>query len=296
MASPEVENLIALLRKNRMFAGASIESYRKSMDSIIETMPVKEDVAFESVEAGGVPAEWTRVDGTTEDRILLYFHGGGYCVGSPATHRLLVGNLSRASDSLGLSVDYRLAPEHPFPAVLEDALSAYEHLLATGFEPDRIAVAGDSAGGGIVAGLQLRLRESGRPLPAAAVLISPWLDLTNSAETFRSRADADVMLNKENADRFAAWYLDGTDPKTPTASPVFADLAGLPPQLVHVGDAEVLLDDSLTYANKAKAAGVEVTLEVWEDMMHVFPAFEGFLPQAAESIEKIGKFVRRHTP
>ena len=110
------------------------------------------------------------------------------------------------------------------------------------------------------------------------------------------RADADVMLNKENADRFAAWYLGGTDPKTPAASPVFADLAGLPPQLVHVGDAEVLLDDSLTYANKAKAAGVEVTLEVWEDMMHVFPAFEGFLPQAAESIEKIGKFVRRHTP
>jgi acetyl esterase/lipase len=295
MASLEVETLIALLRENRMFAGASIESYRASMDSIIESMPVKEDVRFESVEAGGVPAEWTRVDGTAEDRILLYFHGGGYCVGSPATHRLLVGNLSRTSDALGLSVDYRLAPEHPFPAVLEDAQSAYRHLLDAGFEPNRIVIAGDSAGGGIVAGLQLRLREARMPLPAAAVLISPWLDLTNSAETFRSRADADVMLTKENADRFAAWYLSGADPKTPSASPIFADLAGLPPQLVHVGDAEVLLDDSLTYAKKAKAAGVDVTLEVWDDMIHVFPAFEGFLPQAGESIEKIGKFVKRHT-
>jgi acetyl esterase/lipase len=225
--------------------------------------------------------------------VLLYFHGGAYHIGSPATIRHLVGLLSAATKARALSVDYRLAPEHPFPAAVEDAMAAYRWLLASGIDPALIAVAGDSSGAGLALGTLVALRDAGEPMPAAAVLLSPVTDLALTGESLHTRAAADVMLKPEGILEAAGLYLAGADPRHPHASPLYADLRDLPPLLIHVGDAEMLLDDSTRLAAKATDAAVEVSLEIWDEMPHVFQAFAGLLPEADRAIDHIGSWLNQ---
>jgi acetyl esterase/lipase len=265
----------------------------------METMmarPVDDDVKCETVDAGGVPAEWISGPSSDPGRVILYLHGGGYVLGSINTHRQLCGWLAKESDARVLAIDYRLAPEHPFPAAVDDAVAAYDWLLSQGADPNSIAIAGDSAGGGLTAATLVALRDGGRALPAAGVLMSPWTDLAITGESIRTRAAIDPMLQGgEGVNGMAANYLGNADPKTPLASPLYADLQGLPPLLIQVGTNEVLFDDSVRFDAAARSAGVEVTFEAWNGMMHVFQTMAWMLPEAREANAAIGRFVKEHT-
>jgi acetyl esterase/lipase len=258
--------------------------------------PPPPGTTVDPTDAGGVPAEWVTAAGVTASHVLLYLHGGGYQGGSPAMLRNLVAHISAAARCRVLSVDYRLAPEHPFPAAVDDTLAAYRYLLRAGTSPAAIAIGGDSAGGGLTLAAMVALRDAGDPLPAAAVVMSPWTDLALTGESVRTRVDVDVMIKPAGARESAETYLAGADPRHPYASPLYAELRGLPPLLIHVGDAEVILDDSTRFATKARAAGVDVTLEVWDEMPHVWHAFVGVLPESAQAIERIGAWLRERWP
>jgi acetyl esterase/lipase len=295
MPSPELASLLEMLRAMPPLAGDTIDEWRASLEAATAVVPLPEDVRFEPVSAGGVAAEWARAPEAPEaldNRAIVYFHGGGYVTGSLQSHRLLVADLARACGLPVLSVDYRLAPEHPFPAAVEDAVAAYRFVRGAGIPPAGLAFAGDSAGGGLTVAALLALREAGEPLPAAGVCLSPWLDLGQSGASMDTKAAVDPMLSRTMLDVMARAYLGSTDARTPTASPLFADLAGLPPLLLQVGTAEVLLDDSTRFAERARAAGVDVTLEVWADMVHDWQAFAVALPEGREAIDKIAAFVR----
>jgi len=292
MPSPELAVVVEMLRANPVLGDGSFEELRSGMEEATGQMPLPDDLKLESVDAGGVAAEWSTVDGADSARTLLYLHGGGYTIGSVRTHRHLVAAISRASGMRVLSLDYRLGPEAPFPAAVEDACTGYRFLLEQGLPASRIAIAGDSAGGGLTAAALLALRDSGDPLPAAGVCLSPWLDLTQSGDSIADRAPRDPMLDRATLERMAAAYLNGADPRAPYASPLFAELRGLPPLLLQVGGAEVLYDDATRFAERAAAAGVDVTLEPWDDMVHVWHAFEASLPEARQAIEHVGGFLR----
>src|SRR5215467_11736756 len=293
MASQELQVVRELLRSADL-ASLTIAERRRATASVGASPPA--GTAVDAVDAGGVPAEWVAAPGVSPGRVLLYLHGGAYQIGSPATLRRLVALLSGVAQARALSLDYRLAPEHPFPAAVDDTVAAYRWLLAEGTDPATIAIAGDSAGGGLALGTLVALRAHGEPMPAAAVLLSPWTDLALTGESLRTRAAVDVMIKPEGMHGNAALYLAGADPRHPYASPLYADLRGLPPLLIHVGDAEVILDDSTRLAARASEAGVEVSLEIWNEMPHVFPAFAGLLPEADQAIERIGAWlVARYT-
>ncbi len=293
MASDELKFVLDLLRSAPPLPeGASVEEMRAGMERMTEAAPLPDDVTYEAADANGVAAEWAVASNAREDRVVLYLHGGGYVIGSVRSHRQLVGNLSRAAEAKVLSLDYRLAPEHPHPAAVDDAAAAYAHLLDS-FDSTGVAIAGDSAGGGLTAATLLALRDCGSPLPAAGVLISPWLDLTLSGESMDGKAAVDPMVQRAGLQRMADAYVGASDPKAPTISPLFADLAGLPPLLVHVGTAETLLDDSTRFADTARAAGVEVELEVWDDMIHVWHAFSLILPEARDATDRIGEYLKQ---
>jgi len=251
---------------------------------------------IDPVDAGGVPAEWVTAAGVTGERVVLFFHGGAYHLGSPATLRRLLALVSGAAQARVLSAGYRLAPEHPFPAAVHDALAAYRWLLARGPAARQIAIAGNSSGGGLALAALVALRDAGEPMPAAAVVISPWTDLEMTGESRRTRAAADRMITPDGMEEAARWCLAGQDPRHPYASPVLADLRGLPPILIHVGDVEILLDDSTRLAARARAARVEVTLEVWDDMPHCWHTFAWLLPEADQAIERIGRWLRERIP
>lgn len=289
-----VQAIIDMLAAGATGETLSIEQMRTSFDELSAGAPPPERTRLEAVDAGGVPAEWVRPDDTRADRVVFYLHGGGYVLGSPATHRLLVARIARACDAHGLTVDYRLGPEHAFPAALNDAVAAYRWLLKTGVAPASIVIAGDSAGGGLTAATLVALRDAGVALPAAGVCLSPWTDLTLTAPSMTTRAAADPMVSRETLAPMAEAYLHGADPETPLASPVFADLTGLPPLLIQVGGREVLLDDATRLAERARAAGVDVTLERWDEMIHVWQAFAPIITEADEAVAKIGTFVRAH--
>jgi acetyl esterase/lipase len=291
MASPELQVVVDMLRANPPVQGDDIPAMRAGMLAATGGMPLPPDVEYEPVDASGVAAEWARAPGVDAERTVVYLHGGGYVMGSVETHRLLVAGISRAVAAPVLSVDYRLGPEHPHPAAVDDALAAYRFVLAQGAAPERIAIAGDSAGGGLTVAALLALREAGDPLPAAGICISPWLDLTLSGASMDTKADVDPMVTRETLRPMADAYLAGADPKTPTASPLFADLTGLPPLLVQVGTAETLLDDSRRLAERAKSADVDLTLEEWEGMIHVWHAFAALLPEGRQAIDRIGEYL-----
>lgn len=242
---------------------------------------------------GVMPAEWIIAEGADPARAILFLHGGGYQIGSVASHRDLMQRLSRTGGAAVLGIDYRLAPENRFPAAVEDGLAAYRWLLDEGFAPGSIALAGDSAGGGLAVAVLLKARAEGLALPAAAVLFSPWTDMEASGETYETRAAVDPLTQRDKILLMARAYLGrGGDPRNPLASPLHADLAGLPPLLIHVGDHETILDDSRVFAARARAAGVAVDLTVWDRMIHQFQVFAGDIPQAQASIEAAGAFLR----
>jgi monoterpene epsilon-lactone hydrolase len=268
----------------------TITERREAMESV--AAPPPPGTTVEPVDAGGVPAEWVIAAGVDSDRVLLYLHGGAYQAGSPALLRRMIALIAAAAQVRVLSVGYRQAPEDPFPAAVDDALAAYRFLLNSGTDSAAIAIAGDSAGGGLALATLVALRDAGDPLPAAAVVMSPWTDLALTGESLVTRADVDVMIKPEAMRESAATYLAGADPRHPYASPLYADLHGLPPILIHVGDAEVILDDSTRFAAKARAAGVDVTLEVWDQMPHVWHSFVGLLPESGQAIERIGGWLQ----
>jgi acetyl esterase/lipase len=294
MASQELTNLIAALRAQPHVLDEATELLRKNFDNMGAVSPLPEGVRCEPVDVGGVPGEWI-TPAETDDRTVLYLHGGGYVIGSITAYRALAARIAVASRARALAIDYRLAPEHPYPAAVEDATAAYRWLLAEGSSPEHIALAGDSAGGGLTAATLLALREAGDALPAAAVLMSPWLDLTCTSESMETKAADDVVLTPRRLRYWSSQYLDGTgtDATEPLASPVFADLAGLPPLLVQVGTAEVLLDDSRRFAERARSAGVDLTLEVWDEVVHIWQVFF-MLPEARQAVERVGAWLREN--
>jgi acetyl esterase/lipase len=251
-----------------------------------------EDVRHELVDAAGVPAEWVTTPQSGDDRVVFYLHGGGYTQGSPATHRELASRVARAAQARVLSIDYRLAPAHPFPAAVEDSLSAWRWLVGSGTPPAHIAIAGDSAGGGLTVATLLALRDAGEPMPACAVCLSPWFDLEGAGES--ALADQDPIVERQHMLDVAAVYLAGADSRHPHASPLHGAFAGLPPLLIQVGTHDLLLDDSRRLATAAKAAGVEVDLEVWEGLIHVWHIWGDALPEGRRALAKIGDFICRH--
>ena len=254
--------------------------------------PTPPDVKVERVNAPAAPAEWLRPPSAVPGRVVLYLHGGGYVIGSPRSHRHLAAAIAAAAGASALLLDYRLAPEHPFPAAVEDATAAYRWLLDQAIAPEHIVIAGDSAGGGLTVATLLALREARVPLPAGGVCISPWVDLTCSGASYATKAAADPIVRRAGVEEMARAYLGATPPRTPLASPLFADLGGLPPLLIHVGSDEVLLDDAVQLAERAKAAGVDAALEIYDRMIHVWHWFLPMLDEAQTAVEAIGRFVR----
>ena len=249
-------------------------------------------VACAAVDAGGVPAQWLTPNGAQTDRVLLYVHGGGYVLMSAETHRKMVSHIAKAIGCRALNVDYRLAPEHPHPAAVTDAVTAYRWLLKQGPQPQHIAIAGDSAGGGLALATALKIRDEGLPLPAAIVPLSPWTDMAGTGASMKTRVAVDMIVSPLGIAQLSRVFLGGTDARDPYASPLYADLAGLPPIYIQVGDEEVLLDDSVRFADKARQAGVDVTLEVFPEMQHVFQIAAGGMPEADAAIVKIGAWLK----
>ena len=268
----------------------SVEEAREMYDKAQYVFALPDGVELERDEVGGVPVEIVTPPSHGEGT-LLYFHGGGYAIGSPASHRHLVGALAAASRTRAFALDYRRAPEHPFPAAVDDAVAGYRGLLDAGVAPGSIVLGGDSAGGGLTVAALVAIRNAGLPLPAAGVCISPWTDLTNESDSYRTHADRDPLVFQEDIDRWGAAYLAGADPRSPLASPLHADLSGLPPLLVQVGSEEVLLDDSRKLAERCRAAGVEADLEVWDEMIHVWHWFGEYLEEADSAVRRIAEFV-----
>jgi len=272
---------------------SSIKEARANLEGLSSWVPLPTDTRVEAVIASGVPGEWVSALGAAADRVILCLHGGGYTMGSSKATHGIAAFLSAASGCRVLCIDYRLAPEHPFPAALEDTIAAYRWLLEQGISHSRIIVVGFSAGGGLALSSLVSLRDAHIALPAGAVLISPWTDLAGTGESVMTRAEADPWLTDEMNRFHAALYANGNDLRHPLISPLYADMQGLPPLLLHVGSDEIMLDDSRRVAERAKAAGVEVTLEVWEGLWHVFHAFAYRLAEGKQAIDKIGQFIRK---
>lgn len=260
-------------------------------------MPPVDGVVSSHASAGGVHAEWLLPDDGRGNGTILYLHGGGYVIGSLNTIRPLACQLAIRVPARVLTIGYRLAPEHPHPAALADALSAYRWLLDHGQEPDRLAIGGDSAGGGLAISLLVALRDRDLPMPAAAFCLSPWVDLSLSSPSIDANAATDPQVQRWLLTEMAGHYLAGQDSCTPLASPVFADLHGLPPLLIHAGRAEALLDDAVRLARTGEVAGVDVTLELWDHMIHVWHAFAPILPEGTAGLRRIGEWlIERWSP
>jgi monoterpene epsilon-lactone hydrolase len=292
MSQQQLQQIIQMLKANPVVGNPSVEETRAGFEQMAAMFPVAADVKCEPVDAGGIKAEWVTAPGADAGRSVLYLHGGGYVIGSINTHRDLAAHISRAARSRVLVIDYRLAPEHPFPAAVEDSVAAYRWMLASGLKSSRIAVAGDSAGGGLTVATLVAIRDAKLPIPGAGICLSPWVDLEGVGDSMKSKASVDPIVQKEGLLQMAAHYLAGQNPRSPLAAPLYADLAGLPPLLIQVGTAETLLDDSTRLAERARKAGVKVTLEPWENMIHVFHLFAPMLDEGQQAIDKIGEFIR----
>jgi acetyl esterase/lipase len=268
---------------------------RQRLDDIGSVWPVATDVTLTAVDIDGIPCEWSIVPGSDGARVLLYFHGGGYCSGSIASHRRLVSEAGRAGGVRTLAVGYRLAPEHPFPAAYEDALAAWRFLRHQGVAAGHIAIGGDSAGGGLTLGLALRLRDAGEEAPACLWVVSPWTDLTMSGPTLTSKDAIDPLIHRSYLGELAHAYLGrAVDRADARVSPLFARLEGLPPMLIQVGSDETLLDDAARLARAAGAADARVTLEIWPHMIHAWPLWNARLAAGRQALESAGAFMRRH--
>lgn len=298
MTSPEARQLNKTFRRELHDTGLfeqPIEAVRAAWDEFGSGIPAySREVQIESIQAGSVDCEWVSMPGARADRVILQFHGGGYVIGHPPGSRNYNARMSEATGARVLAVDYRLAPEHPFPAATDDALMAYEWVLGEGVPPEQVGFVGESAGGGIVMGALLAARARGLPLPAAAVPVSPWVDLTLSGASHVSNRDAEVIMAPGLLGPWAELYLDGQDPKAPLASAVYADLAGLPPIYILVGSGEILLDDARMLFTALTDAGVETRIEVAKDMPHVWPLFAYQLPESRAAIQRMATFFREN--
>jgi acetyl esterase/lipase len=290
MSDPEIGALRA-----KLAARPRSDDYRqrrKDIDQRGLAYRLATDIGIEPVTANGVRAEWTTTPNDARDGALMYLHGGGYVIGSLDSHRHLVAEAGSACGVAALALDYRLAPEHPFPAAVDDALAGYRFLLGRGIAPGRIAIAGDSAGGGLVVSAMVAIRDAGLPQPACGWCISPWVDMEAAGETMTSRAASDPTVQRAGILDMARLYLNGADPRSPLASPIHADLEGLAPLMIQVGACETLLDDALALAKVAGAADVRVDLQIWPEMIHVWHLFHPELKAGLKAIETGGGFVR----
>ncbi len=273
----------------------TVEAERQILENLAAQTPLAPDISVTKTLAGGIPSEMLEVPGVASDQIILYLHGGAYSAGSCNTHRDIGTRLSRSSGTKVLVIEYRLAPENPFPAAIEDATAAYHWLLSEGYKPENIAIGGDSAGGGLAATTLLSLKASGNQLPASAFFMSPWTDLEGTGESSKTRKEADPVLSPENLLPSAKRYIGDSDLRHPLASPIYGDLSGFPPMLIHVGNDEILLDDSIRLAEKARADGVSVEVKVWDGMWHVFQFLAAAgMTEAVQSLSEIGAFVKQH--
>ena len=294
MASPQLQELLEMFAERAsVFAETppSLEERRMGANMMGARFQNLDGISLEAVDADGVPAEWVAAPDAGSGAIL-YLHGGGYVTGSVISHRGVAANLSRASGYRVLTVDYRLAPEHKHPAQVQDAHTAYRWLLNNSVTPSSLAVAGDSAGGGLTVATLLSARDAGDPMAAAGVCISPWIDMECTGDSIVSKAGQDPMVSKEGLEEMATYFLGDGDRRDPLAAPLHADLTGLPPLLTMVGTAEVLLDDAVRLHENAEAAGVDSALEIWDDMIHIWTWFAPFLPEGQQAIEQVGDFIK----
>ncbi len=293
-ARAEIDRMVAGRREAaaRPSSPRTVEQDRRDWEAAARLTVLPKGARFQGVDAGGVKSEWMEMPPVNRDRVVLLLHGGGYSSGSPRTHRKLAANLSRAAFARVLTPDYRLAPEHPFPAGVKDALRAYGWLLDQGVAAGNVVVAGDSAGAGLALSMLVALRDAGAALPRAAVLMSAWTDLTTSSPSHGINRKLDVQVTRQGLREAGALYMDGRDPADPMASTLFAKLAGLPPLLLQVGGDEVLLDDSRLLAERARVAGVDATLRVFDSMWHVFQFHAPEVPEAQAAMNDIAAFIR----
>jgi len=293
MDASEIDEIRALLGAKPRPVGWA--ERRARIEEVGAVWPAAEDIELKPVEIDGLAGEWSLAPGGDASRVLIYFHGGGYCSGSTLSHRRLVTEAGRAAGLRTLAVGYRLAPEHPFPAAYDDALKAWRFVAAQGVPPQNIVVAGDSAGGGLSAALINRLRDLNETPPGCAWLISPWTDLTLSGDTLVTKDADDPLLHRPYLEELAAAYLAGVVAHDdPRVSPLFAALAGFPPTLVQVGSDETLLADATRFAAKAGSADVSVTLEIWPRMIHAWHLWNAHLTDGRRALESAGAFIRRH--
>jgi epsilon-lactone hydrolase len=293
MAQSEIDAIRALLSSKPRPAGWT--ERRQRLDEVGSVWPVADDVKLIEVDADGITGEWSSVAGSDPSRVLLFFHGGGYCSGSIHSHRRMVSEAGRAAKVRTLAIAYRLAPEHPFPAALDDALAAWFFLRQTGIAAAHIAIGGDSAGGGLTAALINFLNATGEEPPGCAWLVSPWVDLTMSGSTLTAKDIVDPLIHKAYLEELATAYVPkGIDRKDPRVSPLFADLKGFPPTLIQVGSAETLLADAARFATAAGNADVAVTLEIWPHMIHAWHLWNAHLEAGRRALASAGKFICVH--
>ena len=274
--------------------GFTIEGIRKGLEDATRLSFLPANMVVERININGISAEWVCGKHSEQDKAILYLHGGGYNCGSPATHRELAAHISNASGTRVLVPDYRLAPENPFPAALKDAVACYRWLIQEGFANTKIAIAGDSAGGGLTLATCLALKENNDPLPSALACISPWTDLEATGASVKALEKIDPMVNLRALQVMASKYIGDHDPRVPAISPLYADFKGFPPTLIQVGSDEMLLDDSTRVAEKARQAGVDLTLDVFDGLWHVFHVFYRLMPEAKDAVKALGVFIRNH--
>jgi len=294
---PEVAGLQAMMAAVAPAEGGPARSWperRAGIDGMGQMAPPPDGCVVESIKLDGVPGEKITPKGADAARTIYYLHGGGYCIGGSASHRTMVAKMALAASAVAYVIDYRMGPEDPFPAAVDDALAAWRALLAAGRDPSKAIIAGDSAGGGLTMATAVAARDAGLPLPAGLHVISPWVNLTNTGRAYAAKAATDFVLSQAGLDEFRDNYLGKTDPKTPLASPLFADLTGLPPLLIQVGSEEVLLSDATGLAEAAGLANVDVTLRIWANMIHIWPFFP-MLSTGAATIAESTAWIRART-
>jgi acetyl esterase/lipase len=294
VSTEQAENLEAILRQSAFPAGIDLNEQRRLLRELISAQPLPADVTVTAAALGGVPTAEITIDGIEPRHVVLYFHGGVYVLGDAFQAAGLASQIGRRTRAKVISVDYRLAPEHPYPAAVDDALAAYEALLQNGTAPSDIAFAGESAGGGLAVATLVNARDHGLPLPAAAFAMSPYADLTLAGTTMQTKGEVDVLMSRENLQARVTDYTSGQDAALGLISPVFADLSGLPPLIIQAGSHEVLLDDAVRLARQAAIADVQVTLDITPRVPHVFQAYAPILDEGAAALDRAGQFLTTH--
>jgi acetyl esterase/lipase len=294
MSTEQQETLDAILRQSAFPADADVNEQRRLLRELLSAQPLPAEVTVTAGELGGVPTAEVTVDGIEPRHVVLYFHGGVYVMGDAALAADLASQVGRRTQAKAISVDYRLAPEHPYPAAVDDALAAYRALLDDGIAPWDIALAGESAGGGLAVATLVSARDHGLPLPAAALVMSPYVDLTLAGATMETKREADPLLSREALQARIPDYTSGQDAALGLISPIFADLSGLPPLIIQAGSHEVLLDDAVRLARATAAADVQVTLDITPGVPHVFQAYHSILDEATAALDRAGQLLSAH--